>query len=132
VLNFSSSFLSPGYAALMTMTDGAGKNWSYLATKENYDRVRTMHQKNLIIPLVGDFAGPKAVRSAGQYIRNHGAFVNVFYVSNVEDYIGNVWPAFVNNIASLPVDDSSLLMRWRIGGSTSLDPIVRFVRAERR
>src|SRR5262249_53347868 len=112
VINFSSSFMSPGYAALMTMTDRAGKNWSYLATKENYDRVRIMHQKNLIIPLVGDFAGAKALRSAGEYLRNHGAVVNVFYISNVEDYIGNVWQAYVSNIASLPVDDSSLFMRW--------------------
>src|SRR5215468_3691176 len=32
VLNFNSSFLSPGYATLMTLTDRAGKNWSYLAT----------------------------------------------------------------------------------------------------
>src|SRR5262249_3888208 len=30
VMNFSASFLSPGYAALKTTTDGAGKNWSYL------------------------------------------------------------------------------------------------------
>jgi hypothetical protein len=93
VISFSQSFMSSGYATLMTLTDGAGKNWSYLATKENYDRVRSMHLKNLIIPLVGDFAGPKAVRSAGQYVRDHGSLVNVFYISNVEDYIGNVWPA---------------------------------------
>ena len=48
VLDFSSSFLSPGYAQLMTMTDGTGKNWSFLETNVNYDRVRSMHQKNLI------------------------------------------------------------------------------------
>ena len=53
------------------MTDGAGKNWSYLASTENYDRIRAMHQKNLVVPLVGDFAGPKAIRMAGQYVRDH-------------------------------------------------------------
>src|SRR5262249_43555035 len=72
VISFSSSFMSPGYAALMTMTDFAGKNWSYLATKESYDRVRVMHQKNLIVPLVGDFAGPKTIRMTGQYLKDHG------------------------------------------------------------
>src|SRR5262249_27340974 len=56
---FGSSFLSPGYAYLMTVTDGRGKNWSYLASKENYDRIRFMQQHNLIVPLVGDFAGSK-------------------------------------------------------------------------
>lgn len=101
VLSFSSSFMSPGYATLMTMTDRAGKNWSYLAAKESYDRVRAMHQKNLIVPLVGDFAGPKAIRAAGQYLKDHGATVSAFYISNVEDYI-RAWPQYTSNIASLP------------------------------
>jgi hypothetical protein len=71
VLNFNSSFRSPGYATLMTLTDRAGKNWSYLATKDRYDRVRTMELQNLIVPLVGDFAGPKAIRAVAQYLKDH-------------------------------------------------------------
>jgi hypothetical protein len=67
---FGSSFRSPGYATLMTLTDGRGKNWSYLATKENYSRVRLMEQQNLIVPLVGDFAGPKAIRAVAQYLKD--------------------------------------------------------------
>jgi hypothetical protein len=132
VLYFSSSFRSPGYASLMNMTDGTGRNWSYLATKENYDRVRAMQRKNLIVPLTGDFAGQKAVRSAGQYVRDHGAVVSVFYISNVEDYIRNAWASYIRNIASLPVDDSSLFMRWQIGGGTTLASIPDFVRSQRR
>jgi hypothetical protein len=107
VVNFNSSIESPGYTALMVATDGQGKNWSFLASEENYNRVRMMQQKNLIIPLVGDFAGPKALRSAGQYIRERGAIVNLFYLSNVEDYIQNVMPGFHRNVASLPLDPSS-------------------------
>ncbi len=131
VLNFSSSFRSPGYSGLMTMTDFDGKNWSYLVSKQNYDRVRTMHQKNLIVPLVGDFAGPKAIRMAGQYLKDHGATVGVFYVSNVEDYIRSVWPQYVSNITSLPVDASSLFIRWSPGFQTSLASIGEFVRSQR-
>ena len=120
VIAFQSSFMSPGYATLMTMTDGAGKNWSYLASRENYERVRSMHQKNLIVPLVGDFAGPKAIRTVGQYLKDHGAIVNAFYISNVEDYI-RTWPAYTGNVASLPVDASSTFIRWSPSFSTSLD-----------
>ena len=120
VITFQSSFMSPGYATLMTMTDGAGKNWSYLASQENYERVRSMHQKNLIVPLVGDFAGPKAIRTVGQYLKDHGAIVNAFYISNVEDYI-RTWPAYTGNVASLPVDASSTFIRWSPSFSTSLD-----------
>src|SRR6185436_4077741 len=112
VLNFSSSFMSPGYSGLMTTTDRQGKNWSFLATPENYARVRATHQKNLIVPLVGDFGGPKALRMAGQYLKDHGAVLNVFYLSNVEDYISNVRTQYFNNIGSFPMDSSSVLMRW--------------------
>jgi hypothetical protein len=128
VLNFSSSYASPGYAGLMTMTDLNGKNWSFLATKENYDRVRAMHQKNLIVPVVGDFAGPKALRAVGQYLKDHGAIVSVFYISNVEDYIQSVWASYTGNIASLPVDNSSTFIRWSPGSSTTLQSMNTFVR----
>jgi hypothetical protein len=131
VLNFNSSFRSPGYATLMTLTDRARKNWSYLATKDRYDRVRTMELQNLIVPLVGDFAGPKAIRAVAQYLKDHGSTVHVFYISNVEDYI-SAWPKYVGNIASLPVDPSSVLLRWNIGGYTSFVPITDFVRNESR
>lgn len=131
VVNFYSSFLSPGYARLMTGTDGAGKNWSYLAANESYDRIRAMHQKNLIIPVVGDFAGPKAIRMAAQYLKDHGAAINVFYISNVEDYIYPMWRQFVDNIAALPFDSSSLFIRWSPGFMTSLGSIPDFIRTQR-
>jgi hypothetical protein len=130
VATFRSSFGSPGYWSLMTRIDGSGKNWSYLVSKENYDRVRAMHQKNLIVPLVGDFAGPKTIQAVGKYVREHEALVNVFYVSNVEDYIADRWSTWVKNVASLPTDKSSMLMRWRICGWTSVDSVAEFV-AER-
>lgn len=128
VVNFSSSYASPGYSGLMTMTDLNGKNWSFLASKENYDRVRALHQKNLIVPVVGDFAGPKALRSVGQYLKDHGAIVNAFYISNVEDYIQSVWSAYSGNIASLPMDNTSMFIRWSPGSSTTLQSMSTFVR----
>jgi hypothetical protein len=132
VRNFYSSFRSPGYATLMTLTDDAGKNWSYLASRENYERVRALQIRNLIVPLVGDFAGSKAIRLAGKYVRDHGATVHAFYISNVEDYIQRGWPAYVNNIASLPVTGASVFIRWSTIGGTSVAPISGFLRAGRR
>ena len=131
VMYFGSSFRSPGYATLMTLTDYTGRNWSYLVSQENYDRVRTMHLKNLIVPLVGDFAGPKTLRLTGQYLKDHGATANVFYISNVEDYIQGGWRQYMANIASLPTDASSLFIRWSPGSQTTLAPIANFVRDER-
>lgn len=56
---------------------------SYFATGENYPFVRDLEKQNPIIPLGGDFAGPKTIRSVGQYIREHDSFVSAFYFSNV-------------------------------------------------
>jgi hypothetical protein len=131
VVNFYTSYMSPGYAGLMEMTDRAGKNWSFLVSKENYDRVRAMHQKNLIVPLVGDFAGPKAIRMAGQYVRDHDAAVNVFYLSNVEDYIQSVWPRYVQNVATLPIDASSTFIHWAPGAATWMTSMNDFIRSQR-
>jgi hypothetical protein len=130
VLSFNSSFRSPGYATLMTLTDRSGKNWSYLATKDGYDCIRSMHQQNLIVPVVGDFAGPKAIRAVGKYLKDHGTTVHVFYISNVEDYIRS-WPSYVGNVGALPIDSSSVLMRWSVGGSTSLASMTDFIRTQR-
>jgi hypothetical protein len=58
--------------------------------------------------------------------------LNVFYLSNVEDYIGGVWTQYVNNIASFPMDSSSVLVRWHIGQTNSIAPMTSFVNQQRR
>ena len=79
-----------------------------------------MESRNLIVPVVGDFAGPKALRSIGAWLKARGATVSVFYVSNVEQYLqqNGVWPAFCANVAALPLDRSSLFIRPNRGGSS--------------
>jgi len=131
VVRFNSSIESPGYTALMIATDGRGRNWSFLASSENYDRVREMQKKNLIVPLVGDFGGPRTIGAVGQYIRDHGAIVNLFYLSNVEDYLQNVMQGYARNIASLPVDSTSLFIHVSLaqnGFRPWITPISAFVR----
>jgi hypothetical protein len=101
----------PSYYFLMIAGDENGTNWSYLASEENYRFVREMQQKNLIVPLVGDFSGPKTLKAVGQYLKNQGALVSVFYLSNVEDYIESGWPGFIANLKALPQDDKTLVIR---------------------
>jgi hypothetical protein len=102
----------PSYYTLMVATDGKGKAWSYLASEDNYRFVREMQQRNLIVPLVGDFGGPKAIKAVGAYLKNHGATTRVFYVSNVEDYLQASWASYLSNLAALPQDDTTLLIRF--------------------
>jgi hypothetical protein len=102
----------PSFYNLMTATDSQGRNWAFLAQEDSYRFVRTMQLKNLIIPLVGDFAGPRAIRSVAQYLRAHNAAVTVFYISNVEDYLESRWSAYKANLQSLPVEASGLFIRF--------------------
>jgi len=118
------------YRQLMRMTDGQGSNRNFLATEANYQFVREMQQKNLIIPVVGDFAGPRALRAIGRYVQEHTAEVTTFYVSNVEEYIQSplqTWAAYCRNIASLPTNPSSTFIRFGRGGRGSfLGPMRSF------
>jgi hypothetical protein len=94
----------------MSDTDGSGVNRSYLATDEIFKVVKDLEEKNLIIPIVGDFTGPKALRAVGKYLKEHDAVVTAFYLSNVEQYLSN-WNTFCSNVASLPLDDTSTFIR---------------------
>jgi hypothetical protein len=102
----------PSYHWLMLTTDGRGENWAYLQTENRYKLVRDMQERNMILPLVADFAGPKTLKSLGQYLKGQGATVSAFYISNVEDYIEAKWSSYVSNIRALPQDDSSVVIRW--------------------
>jgi len=109
------------YAALMASVDNrSGEERGFLATEESFALVKTMESRNLIVPVVGDFAGPTALRSIGAWLKARGATVNVFYVSNVEQYLEQkgVWPAFCANVATLPLDPSSIFIRPSRGGSS--------------
>jgi hypothetical protein len=112
-----SSLVRPSsYAQIMNTTDPTGKNWAFLANEESYRYVREMQRKNLIVPLVGDFAGPAVIRNVGRYLKERNATVSVFYISNVETYLdASQKQVFYANVAALPVDPSSQLIRFILG-----------------
>jgi hypothetical protein len=98
----------------MTASDESGMNWAYLATEEQFETVRQLELDNLIVPIVGNFAGNKAIRTVGEYIRDHHAIVTTFYLSNVEQYLfqqNDDWARFYTNAATLPTDFTSTFIR---------------------
>jgi hypothetical protein len=97
------------YADLMTADDGAGVERSYLANEENFKVLKDLQRKNLLVPVVGDFGGPKAIREVGKYLKSVGGMVSTFYLSNVEQYLANDGKTntFLSNVATLPIDDTS-------------------------
>jgi len=106
------------YADLMTAMDAAGVSRSYLASEENFNILKSLEMKNLIVPVVGNFAGQKAIRAVGRYLKEKDAIVTAFYLSNVEQYLqqDGIWDDFCRNVATLPLDQSSTFIRSVRGG----------------
>lgn len=104
----------PTLATVMTATDDQGRQRSYLATEANYLYVRHLQSRNLIVPIVGNFGGSKAIHTIGTYLAERNKTVSVFYLSNVEQYLfkRGPWKEFYRNVTWLPLDDRSLFMRF--------------------
>jgi len=134
LLNYSSTYPPNGrgggngfngadFTTVMTATDPSGVQRGFLASEENYRVLRELERKNLLIPMVGDFGGPKALRAVGQYLKDHGATVTAYYTSNVEQYLFNQNSGrngrvvnggatnFYANVGTLPLDSSSVFIR---------------------
>lgn len=109
--SFSSYF--PSLKDLILQPDQHGKLGNFLATAEDYEFVRGMHRKNLIIPVVGNFGGTKALSAVGDYLRRNGYTVMGFYTSNVEQYLfdDSLFAPFANNVRKLPINEKSLFIR---------------------
>ena len=102
----------PTYAELMAATDEAGESHSFLASDALFDAMKDLQRRNLVVPLVGDFAGPKTIRAIGDYARARGTALATFYISNVEEYLQPAQrTAFCHNVASLPLTAESVFIR---------------------
>ena len=93
--------------------DLTGHLGNFLATRDDFEFVRQMQRQNRIIPIVGDFAGTKALPSVADYLKRSGYSVTAFYTSNVEQYLfaNGVFGAFEENVRKLPVNEHSVFIR---------------------
>ncbi len=103
----------PTLREIVAQTDANGKSGHFLGSVEDYDFVRQLQMKNLVIPITGDFGGKKALAAIGDYLRKNGVTVTAFYLSNVEQYLFGdyTFGAFVANVKKLPINDQSLFIR---------------------
>ena len=103
----------PSFAQIAAASDQGGVNRGFLGSDSLYGVVRAMQQRNLVVPVVGNFAGPKALRAVGEWTRARGARINVFYTSNVEQYLFGdmIWDRFYANVGTMPLDSTSRFIR---------------------
>ncbi len=65
-------------------------------------------------------------------MREHGAVVSAFYLSNVEQYLqqDGIWGAFCANVASMPLDARSTFIRSQSFGGGGFQNMLGDMQAE--
>jgi hypothetical protein len=109
----------PNYRDLLLEVDGEGRHTSYLASEERFQFVRSLQRRDQIVPVVGDLAGPHAIAAIGRAMVARRLTLSAFYASNVEYYLfaDGVFDKFVANLAQLPHNDRSLIVRAVFAGA---------------
>lgn len=115
----------PDYRDLLLEKDLTGKQCNYLVNESDFQYVKSLEDKDLIIPVVGDLAGKSALINIGKYIAEKGEKVSAFYTSNVEFYLmrgyGSSFDQFAENVRKLPRDEHSVFIRSYFNGSMGYD-----------
>ncbi len=103
----------PTYRELLLETDRNGRRWNYLASESDFQFVRSLEERDLVVPVVGNLAGHVAMDAIGRFMKERGDHLSAIYTSNVEFYLANggVLQQFFANLARLPHTGSSLVIR---------------------
>jgi hypothetical protein len=115
----------PTLGDLILATDREGRSWHYLAAERDFQFVRELQARDLIVPVVGDVSGPHALRAIGRAIAERGERVSAFYVSNVESYLyrDGAYGRFIANVNLLPRATGSVMIRSMFGGVGSVSAV---------
>jgi hypothetical protein len=103
----------PKLREILAQKDPEGNARGFLASEDAFRFVQTMEREDRIIPVVGDFAGDRAMPGIAAYLAKEKITVSAFYTSNVEQYLiePKVWAKWARNVAALPVDEKSVFIR---------------------
>jgi hypothetical protein len=117
-LGRNNRFDYPSFGRLIMESDREGHLLSYAADENEFQYVRSMQLADRIIPVVGNVAGPKALKAVGAYVAAHGLVVSAFYLSNVEQYLmtrDGGFDDYAKNVKLLPHDSTSVIIRSYFG-----------------
>jgi hypothetical protein len=102
---------APSYRQLMTARDWTRMPRSYLASHDAFSIVKRLEERNLVVPVIGDFAGEMTLRRIGDYVRTRAGTIRAFYGSNVGVYLTKTQTKeFCANLASLPTAPRALFI----------------------
>ena len=107
----------PTYRELLLAADTSGERGNYLASEGSFHFIKSLQQRDLVIPVVGDLSGPRALAAVGANLRKRGQRLSAFYASNVEFYLfgDGRFGHFVNNLGAMPRADHGVIIRSVFG-----------------
>ena len=101
----------PTYRELLLDRGPDGRFGSFLATEAGFRVVQSLENHDLLVPVVGDLAGPHALAEVGRLLTERHVRVSVLYVSNVEQYLGGRFNLYGENVRALPREAGGILVR---------------------
>jgi hypothetical protein len=121
----------PTYRELLLASDPSGTRSCFQASEDAYAFVRELQARDLVIPVMGDVSGPKAMLAIGRFLAHRRERVSAIYVSNVESYLfgDGRFAGYIANLGKLPTAPGAVVIRsafgpyasngWRGGYSSS-------------
>jgi hypothetical protein len=108
----------PTLRDLLLERDLSGQYGSYLANEADFRFLKDLQARNMVVPVVGDLGGNRALVSIGKDIAGRGLRVSAFYTSNVEFYLMREggFDRFSENLKNLPNDSRGVIIRSYFGG----------------
>ncbi len=133
----------PTLGGLIRSRDRQGDPAHFLARDSRYQSLRAAQLGDRVLPLVGDFAGPTALRSLADWLRRRELAVAAIYLSDVEFFLlrAGRFAAYIDNLSALPWAEGALLIRTSTreiphpdrhpgdSSTTILRPVAPFVEA---
>jgi hypothetical protein len=116
----------PTYGDLLLETDGEGRQRNYLVSEELFQSVKSLQERDQVIPVVGNLSGPSALGGIGRLLGEKGESLTAFYASNVEFYLerDGSYQRFIGNLARMPRTKRAVVIRSifarGFGGSQSV------------
>lgn len=103
----------PDFRRLALERDREGNRVSFLANEEAFRIVKDLEDRNLVIPVVGNFGGAHALAALADWMRGNGEALTVFYASNVEQYLfrDGGFARFAAALAALPRAPNAVIIR---------------------
>jgi hypothetical protein len=109
----------PTFRDLLVARDRNGRQWNYLASEDDFLFLKSLEDRDAIVPVVGNVAGTEAMPRIAGDVNRRGDRVSAFYISNVETYLygSGQRSQFLDNVRSLPQDSRSVLIRSIFSGA---------------